>query len=216
MRKAVIVNFDGVILKNSIANKYISSSIKTYVQCKLQTTNKSIIDTFSKRVNSDYTYTEHGYSGLAEFNYHVYDSCDAKMKYNMIQMTPEETGEWYRFKEICDTHGVEVLIHTNATINWVRNFIPQEHNHTLVLCEYLENFSYVSDPSIKSTIMINFIKEKYSKAFLIDTTLNSLIVNGNSFYTRIWFDSTISCDSHILLNPGFYAINNLEQIGSII
>jgi FMN phosphatase YigB (HAD superfamily) len=228
MKKVVLVDFDGVVLRNKIASQYVTSRIKTYVERKLKTNNKTIIDMFSDKIYRDHGHTEygmakHGYkTSLAEFNYHVYDSYDAKMQYNQIQMTKDEVGEWYKFKEVCDARGADVLIFSNAPTNWIRNFIPDEDKKTLVLSEHLESFRHLSDDNILKpsktirSIVTNFVKEKdYTEAFFIDDNLNNLsMVASNPYYTRVWFNSTI--DSTVLLNSDFYAINKLDQMNDIL
>ena len=229
MKKAVLVDFDGVILRNNVANKYISSRIKTYVSRKLHTDNANIIERFAEKVYRDHGHTEqgmtkHGYvTSLTEFNYHVYDSYDAKMQYSDIVMTSEEKDEWCKFRDVCDSRGVEVLIYSNASLNWVKNFInTDDDKSTLLLCEYLESFRHTSDNILKpskmiSTIVTNFVKEKHTHAFFIDDSLNNLsMVTRNSFYTRVWFDNSIDSDSAVLLNEGLYVVNTLDKIADIL
>ena len=49
-----------MILRNNVANKYISSRIKTYVSRKLHTDNANIIERFAEKVYRDHGHTEQG------------------------------------------------------------------------------------------------------------------------------------------------------------
>jgi hypothetical protein len=216
MRKVVVVDFDGVILRNRAANQYISSRIKTYVERKLQTKNKNITDKIAGTVYRDHKYTEHGYTSMADFSYHVYNSPEAQTQYRNIQMTDEEVTQWRTFNNMCDSRDVDVLIYSNCPINWVHNFIPSGDIKTLVLCEYLESFRY-SNIKPSTSIVTNFVREKYKRAYFVDDSLSNLtMLTGNSFYTRVWFDSIVDVDKPVWLNQDFWAISKLEHIEHFI
>jgi FMN phosphatase YigB (HAD superfamily) len=227
-KNVALVDFDGVVLKNAYAKKYIDRRIKQFVKRKLNTNNKTVVEQFAKHIYCSHGHTQYGLSKhgftttLSEFNYYVYESYDAKQEYKNISLSKHEKAEWEGFQSICKQNDIDVKLFSNAPVSWLQNFISYDKS-VFDLSEYLERYRHtdaISKHMLKPTKKIAqitslFLSNKYDHYYFIDDSLRNLsMVANNRKYTGIWYNSDIGDTKEVTDN--FFILDNLNNFDTII
>ena len=108
MSKLVLLDFDGVVLRNEISNQYLSDRAKSYVSNKTNIRNVSHFanDLYVTHGHTHIGLDQHKYgSSLREFNRYMYGD---KALYAHLKMSFYEQKKWTEFKQSLDTNNIDI------------------------------------------------------------------------------------------------------------
>jgi hypothetical protein len=126
-RVVALVDFDGVVLRNPQATRYIHKKVVTYVSKKASVP-MNLAHELNNEIYNTYGHTylglkAHGLSkSLEEFNDFVYG---APEEYEHLKI-PE--GEWGVFYKKLKEAGIKVKLFSNADNRWLNTFIPYDED----------------------------------------------------------------------------------------
>jgi FMN phosphatase YigB (HAD superfamily) len=195
-QKVVLVDFDGVVLKNNTANKYISNKIETLVSKYTNVVDPGILNAFNKELYTGYGHTflglkKHGYMrSLKEFNDYVYGDTS---EYKTIKMEEEEKVEWDDFLWACKQRGYQVKLFSNADKRWICNFMDYDEDLFSVQ-DLLESFDdpYASYMLKPEKYVYHLVTHKFfqQQVIMIDDKLvnfGNVLVEPNWWYA--WYNN---------------------------
>lgn len=221
MSKLLLLDFDGVVLKNKVIERKLGKKIEKYCEDTLKIGNKKL----SRRINRD-LYLSSGHSllglrkigiprNLREFNEKIYNF-DYNTLYNEItDKNIEDIGKIVDLNQFCKYHDITLKIWSNSPKKWCRNFINYM-THELSGVDIVDNLSciYLLKPTEDSYSYIEY-KYKNNIIFFVDDKLSNFfnILNNQKWISIYYTDGEI-CENKISNN--MWMINNLSHIKNII
>lgn len=129
--KVVFIDFDGVILKNAKAQKYIVQKIENVVSSIAKVKDARIVSALNKEMYNGFGHTYIGLKrmgylcSLKEFNEYVYGNVE---EYKDLELTDEERQEWLAFEKACKESDISLKLFSNADKRWLANFIEYDQD----------------------------------------------------------------------------------------
>lgn len=230
-RNIVLVDFDGVILRNSSASSYIAKKANKYVArtCQLRHDRKSV-EQLNKQLYTAYGHTviglkHHGVdTSLRSFNQVVYENF---MDRKDLKMTEKELKDWSLFRRRMNDLDLEVKFFSNASSIWIRHFLEDDHRGLFDIQTKVE--SYMHTPMVYDTLLkpqkavydiITSMFDHQCKFYFIDDKLNNFqAVNSDPRWIKIWLNGCGETSWHLKTNKctsTFYAVDVLEHAAELI
>lgn len=231
MNNIVLVDFDGVILRNSQAHSYIKQRVNTFVKrtCRVGHDKKGL-DLLNKQWYDTYGHTvlgmrKHGFPVTHKgFNEYVYEDF---FKIKQLKMTPEELASWRRFKDSMREMDLHVKIFSNASSIWVKHFLHNEDDETHIfeiqnkMDKYIHENIYNSllkpDRSMYDMVMQMYPRKIY---YFIDDKINNFgPVACDPRWIKIWMNGCGETSWHVKktsTNSSFFAVHDLVNCGDLI
>jgi FMN phosphatase YigB (HAD superfamily) len=223
MSRVVLVDFDGVVLRNKRACCYINKRAIQYVSKKTGISNRHILDDLTTSF-----YKTHGHTHIAllknnykssydEFNHFMYDCPEAKALYNDLNLSSEELESWHTFRFFCNKNNIDVKLFSNANYTWLQHFIKDSDEELYSLTNYIHNFkkyelyNTLLKPNNNIYMLTkNHLKKKYSNAYFIDDNFyNFHTIRKDTFWTNVWLNTRVDHDN-FQLDENTHVINDLS------
>ena len=221
MSKLVLIDFDGVVLRNEISNQYLSDRAKSYVSYKTNIRNVSHFanDLYVTHGHTHIGLDRHKYaSSLREFNSYMYGD---ENLYAHLQMSFYEQKKWLEFKQSLDTNNIDIKFFSNSPSKWLEHFIKYNISDIFDFSKHIEKFS-INDkmynlmlkpqPLVYNIADIKY-GEIYSEIFFIDDKLANLHAAADTNWIKILFDASCEFEK---VDEHFYYANSLTAISERI
>lgn len=189
-KSVVLLDFDGVVTNNHIANTYVSRKIVDVVKYVTGVSDEEK----SKALNTN-LYMSHGHTwlglrnigydiSLKEFNDRVYgDTCE----YNSLCLTQQEVFSMFSLMMRSMNMDVDVMFFSNADTRWLTQFI--KWNATLyAVQDHVMSNNEVLKPTMESYSKVHeFLNHHgYQKVFFIDDKLDN-VESAPENWHKIWY-----------------------------
>ena len=220
MSKTLLLDFDGVILRNKIIERKISKSIDKYCGDILKIKNKKL----SKKVNKElYSSSGHSLLGLRkmgvpkdlkEFNEKIYNIDYKELFCEITDNNIKDIQKIIELKIFCQFYNISLKIWSNSPLIWCKNFI----NYMTSDLEGIEiinnhNCKYLLKPEKDSYEYIEN-RERSNVIFFVDDKLsNFLNVLNNQKWVSIYYTSSEVCSKNC---NNMWMINDLSYIKDIL
>jgi methionine salvage enolase-phosphatase E1 len=195
LKHVVLVDFDGVILRNKKPQEYIQKNIHMYMRKVTNISCEKTLQLYNKELYSSYGHTllglrEHGYDvTLRDFNSFVYDKgIDA------FELTNDERQEFNTFTSKMNDMGVNVQVFSNAHHRWLSNFI--KNSNTLDIRKNVDGyfdtsyFNKLLKPNMYVYDIVNNMYPKHKKIFLDDKLINFRYTISQKDWINIWVNDS--------------------------
>jgi FMN phosphatase YigB (HAD superfamily) len=203
---ALLLDMDGVILRNNTAHKHIAFRCQQYVRKITGIKNPIKVSILNKQL---YESTGHTFLGLKnlgypinldEFNEYVYDDMSIIKNINA-----KETNQLTLLKKKCEDKNIKIYIFSNAPIIWSHTILSHMNCDIPILSsEYLK-------PQIEYyNIVESIISEKI--LFVDDKLMNIMPVINRKRWTTYLFNEDINIISTNNILNNFNIINNFNTI----
>lgn len=221
MRKVVLLDFDGVVLKNHAANVQVSkrAGIYTWRATKRQLGFRQASE-LCRNVYIGYGHTVKGLqeigvsASLAEYNNFVYSTIDYK-KLREVNNTFEEVR---KLSTYCQQNDIETYMFTNAPYSWVENMLQDEYD---IISHFPDVRRYVGVSSDDEVYLkpgkhiYDAITDKFQGykqiIFVDDSASNFKPCVKNSLWTNVLY-----CTSKNKLTEKMYLTNSLEDVVELL
>ena len=228
-KNLVLVDFDGVVLRNPQASKYISNKANAYVArtCKLAPNCKSL-ESLNKELYGSYGHTviglnKHGINAsLKDFNKFMYDDVS---KYRHIVMSSEEKEAWLAFMEAMDEMDLDVRFFSNASAKWINHFMGDlVDTQTFELQHIFE--SYKNEPRYDEMLkpersIYDLVMHKYPQRiyYMLDDKLHNFqAISHDPRWVKIWMNGCNESSWMVQrkLTASFFALDKLKDASELI
>lgn len=222
----VLIDFDGVVLKNARAGQYIKNRICSYIERSTGISDKRLIESFNRELYTSHGHTliglhKHGFNvNLRDFNKYVYGDRKA---YHELELLPDELSSWNTFLSTMKDNGENVRLFSNSGIEWMTHFIGYD-NKLMEFHDWLDN-KYKCHPVYNATLkpernVYDLVMYKYPRNkfyFIDDKIANFAYVNKDSRWTKIWMNNEpYEQEGLIRLGNMFYCTKDLNEASQII
>lgn len=190
-KNVVLVDFDGVISRCPRATQIVHDRILNYVKHVTGVEQADVVRNINKQL-----YEKHGHTllGLQSMGYQVTIEDFNAFVYNDIKscnlsLTQAETFQIVSFMIQCNYNGIDVMLFSNASMNWLTNFMTWDC--TLYNVQYnIVHTKKILKPSPDTYITADaYLKEKgYDNVFFIDDKLDNLIVTPPQWHCILFRD----------------------------
>lgn len=191
-KQIALVDFDGVILKNTKPNKIILKRIENYVSQQLGIKNDKLIKSINKQLYQACNHTIYGLkvldcidTDLSTFNKNIYSNLDVEWK-----LDDNEIRNWENFYNFMYIKNIPIYIFSNAPKTWCNHFIK----------DY--NVQYIND-HISSYPPVIFPKDELLKN---DINLYQAITNKFNKHNIIFFDDNFANLKPVLKHPKWTSV----------
>lgn len=211
----VLVDFDGVIVRNRRASTYVKTRIESFVSKATGIKDPAQVSRLNEQL-----YTAHGHTlaglrrhefdaSLADFNSHVYGN---PKEYAGIGLEEEELMAWVSFYLPLKERGYDVKLFSNSSTRWMTHFI--KHDPELFdFHDHLESFqgSPIYDRLLKpGRDVYDMVTQRYPRStyvFIDDHIANFAYVNEDPRWINMWYSQPTQKASPI--NRSTYAVGSL-------
>lgn len=212
-RKLVLIDFDGVVLKNKKSARFVKIQNKKYVAKKLD-------GVYNHKQVAEELYKHHGHttfglnwmgiqSSLHEYNRHIYDNIP-----NELTMTKQETYDFEQFMNTMNQADIDVKLFSNAPVKWIQHFIAYDQS-LYAFSDHIMRFRgsrmynnlIKPNQKIYDMININYCQE-YNDVFFIDDKFINFKWKMN--WNNIWMNEKHQKEQK------YTEVNSLQQAAEII
>lgn len=225
MRKALLLDFDGVVLKHCAAHELVTNRCRRFIQNKLNIHYSNSI--------ADGLYKTYGHSVIAinkisnnkatktEFNNYVYHGVDASWFRDLQSM--EHQNHFKTVKQLVEkslNSNTELYLFSNAPSVWIetamRSYDPSGY--------FMSNISIIeSGPDLlkPNPQVYEFIEQMLKVdeiCFVEDSLINLTPLINNSKWIKVWYNDTNEESNNddnrnlFKLNDNFLVVKTLSEI----
>ena len=226
VKPLVLVDFDGVVLKNARAGQYVKNRIGSYIERHTGIRDRRLIDSLNKELYTSHGHTltglrKHGFQvTLKDFNKYLYGDRKA---YEDLELLPDEVRDWKHFLREMQENDMNVKLFSNSGIEWMTHFIGY-NSDLLEFHEWVDSnlkheqaYNQILKPERN---IYDLVKYKYPKSlyyFIDDKVSNFTYVHNDNRWMKLWMNN----DPHdqeglIKLGNMFYCINDLPRATQLI
>jgi hypothetical protein len=229
-RNLVLVDFDGVILKNQAAALHIANKAHAYVAktCRLLPDRKGV-EKLNKELYTSSGHTviglnKHGIkSSLKDFNRFVYDDV---WKYKSLQLTEDEKNAWLLFVQEMKKLQVDIRFFSNASYKWIKHFMTDDlASQDMYELQYHID-SYAHEPHydtllkperhIYENVMYRYPRRMY---YVLDDKIHNFqAISHDPRWIKVWMsgcgDSSWMVKRKI--STSFFAVDQLSDAAKLI
>jgi hypothetical protein len=212
----ILIDFDGVILKNSKASNYISKKVTNYIQWNTGIKDRKVCEALNKELYTSHGHTliglqKHGFSNThRDFNDYLYGNKDS---FSGLTLSPGEKYDWDKFLFDMRENGKNVKLFSNSGMEWMTHFIGYDAS-LFELHDVLEG-QYMLKPekNIYDSIVSLYPDNKYY--FIDDKVGNFTEVQSDTQWVKLWmYDGQM--DEPLKLGKNFYCINSFDTASQVI
>lgn len=222
----VLVDFDGVILKNARAGHYVKKRICSYIAKSTGIRDMKLIESFNRELYTSHGHTllglhKHGFNvNLKDFNNYLYGD---RQTYQYLELLPEELSSWNKFMSTMKDNGMSVKLFSNSGIEWMTHFIGYDSSllefHDWLDSNYKEHMVYNAtlkpERNVYDLLMYKYPNEKYH--FIDDKVTNFAYIDRDSRWIKIWLNNEPYDEPGIIrLGNLFYCLKDLEEASQVI
>lgn len=221
MKKAVLLDFDGVVLKSHAASSHVASRCSQYTKKFINVRNPIKTSEINMHLYKSHGHTLLGLQklGFADatihgFNSFVYDSLDYHTLFKGVRDTHNKDADaMYYFVDKMTQRDMHVMIFSNAPPKWCSTILDK-------LCPGLGDLECISTTSRYLKPQKQCYQETeslmrgkgFDKFFFIDDSmLNFQPVNGNGSWTKFLFSQEPQ-EHPIAFKDQFYMVSSLHQV----
>lgn len=220
MSKTLLLDFDGVILKNKVIERKLSRKIERYCGDTLKIDNKRL----SRKMNRE-LYLSSGHSllglkkigvpqSLKQFNEKIYNFNYNELYENITDENIEDIRKIIDLKLFCQSQDISLKIWSNSPSQWCRSLINYM-THELSGMEIVDNQNciYLLKPEKDSYEYIEY-KCRGDIIFFVDDKLSNFFnVLNNRKWVSIYYTSEEECEKNC---NNMWTINDLSHIKDIL
>ena len=231
-RRIVLVDFDGVVLKNKTAGNYIKTKVERFVQKVTPIKDPKLAEIYNKEL-----YTSHGHTliglrkhgcdvSLTEFNEYVYGDTRC---YSDLIMEDNELKEWRLFCDNIKNCNYEIKLFSNSGTEWMSHFLKNDVDTDLLEFQnYLDKYRY--QPIYNSLLkpkreIYDLFMSYYTKSsyyFIDDKISNFEYIQYDPRWIKIWFTCSDgwgrsgSGRGILQLSEKYYAVSSLYDVSLLL
>jgi hypothetical protein len=215
----VLVDFDGVVLKNTKASKYVGARVSEYMKKVTGVRDSQLIDILNKEL-----YTSHGHTllGLKKHNFtspQVNYKCFNKFLYGDrtsymdLHLTEEEKANWNKFTWEMKENNVKVRLFSNAGTEWMTHFIGYDEE-LFQLHEWATHYQFLK-PHKEIYDLITTMYPYSTYHFIDDKVANFQYTQSNPNWYNLWmYNHPISFP--VKLHDNFHCVSSLNDASYLI
>jgi FMN phosphatase YigB (HAD superfamily) len=227
MKRVLLLDYDGVILRNSHANNLIAQRAGYYTRYVSSVHNKFMVDA---KVSQDLCYNlykgfghtllgidavgfHHKDVSLKSYNGFVYSHVD----YNELTNANNDMADVHSVFTTCKKNNIDVFVFSNSPKVWIQNTLKKQQ-HILHHVEDIRDVLGVDDddalmlkPLPKIYDMIDDLFKEREIVFVDDSACNLQYTLTKSNWTNVLY-----CGLNCTTSKNMHMINNLARLHDII
>ena len=216
-RKVVLLDFDGVVLKNHPIHRTVGMKCRTYLQKYVPIRDPIKASELNRHL---YESTGHTLTGLKElgypvsineFNNYVYDNIDYSQLKDLKQTNKSDIDDFRKLKHWCKTNEIKSYIFSNAPWQWCDTILKRMGENDI---DVLNTFCLLK-PNGKLYDAVEHLFPDHKFYFIDDKMSNLVPVMPRKNWIKILM-SYDKQDSHIRINEDTYIISYLNDCIEII
>lgn len=194
-----LLDFDGVILRNTASKKFIQQRVNTYFANKLPNVPPKLLHALNHEMYSSYGHSHIGLkefripSSIIEFNNFIYSDIPSNLKW-----TSEEQKDWTSFYSYMNECDIPIYIFSNAPKEWCQHFI-NFNNYKVQFIQ--DEVPFMKHPQLSEEMVkprkgiYDLLKMKFARKkviFMDDKLCNLQPSVGDPRWINVWIhaDST--------------------------
>lgn len=214
-RKIALVDFDGVVLRNTQAQRYMMERVEGFVEKRMRFRNPKMLQKFNAELYQTYGHTLIGLrnmgvnASLKEFNQYLYTDIDPT-----LMLTKEEKIQWDIFYHMMMYLGIPIYFFSNASREWCAHFVdPNVYKVGFVQDEWNGLHDDMRIQLLKPDEMVyTMMKTQYPKAHFLyweDKLVNFKHITNDPQWTKIWVNGGASFPARCLAN-GLWTVPSID------
>lgn len=227
-RHLILVDFDGVIVKNRAAGSYVKHKIEKFVQKVTPIKDPKLAEIYNKEL-----YTSHGHTllglrkhgcdvSLAEFNKYLYGDTRC---YSDLKMDDKEMNEWRTFRDEMKKKGYELKLFSNSGKQWMSHFLKDDADADSDLFEFHDFLDKFRDEPIYDSLLkprreiYDMIMSNYKKSvyyFIDDKVTNFAYIQNDPRWIKLWLTNYDSSDHLRKIGDRYYATSSLSDVSLLL
>lgn len=216
MRRIALVDFDGVVLRNSQAQKFIHQRVDTFMQRQFPHVPKDVVKSLNTELYQGHGHTFLGLKKLGvdirlrDFNDYLYGELDTSLSF-----TEEERTAWDRFYNKMNEKSIEVFMFSNANKAWCQHFI-QFKNYDV---KYVEDEWHFFHNTIRETLLkpektiYDFIHRQFPNTRIYyweDKLINFQHCMQDERWMKLWVQP--NCSQPVEISKNLWATPSIDVI----
>lgn len=215
MSSLVLVDFDGVVLKNSKAVNYVQKKVVSYIQWNTGIKDRKVVEALNKELYTSHGHTvtglrKHGFPGtLRDFNDYLYGNKDA---FAGLALTSQERYDWDKFLFDMREDGKDVKLFSNSGIEWMIHFLGYDAR-LLEFHDITEGENMLKpEKSMYDSVMSLYPRDKYY--FIDDKIVNFTEVQGDPRWVKLWMCTGVN--GQLTLGKDFHCVDSFDTASHLI
>jgi FMN phosphatase YigB (HAD superfamily) len=226
-KKVLLLDYDGVVLRNNVANKLVSKRAGLYTRNIISIKNNFLVDNKASNDLCFNLYKGYGHTllglnavglnqqnvSLKNYNNFVYSQID----YDELRLTNNDMNDVKQIVDFCLNKNINLYMFSNSPKYWIQQTLGKEKN----LTRYIIDIRDVLNVSDNDTTML---KPKPSIYDLIDEMfkdtnivfLDDSACNFQCTLTRPNWTNVLYCGVNCKPSKNMHMINELDKIQEIL
>ena len=215
-KSLVLVDFDGVVIKNSKAANYVQKKVVNYIQWHTGIKDRKVVEALNKELYTSHGHTvtglrKHGFPGtLRDFNDYLYGNRDT---YAGLALTPQERYDWDKFLFDMREDGKDVKLFSNSGIEWMIHFLGYDAR-LLEFHDIIEGENMLKpEKNMYDSVMSLYPRDKYY--FIDDKIVNFTEVQGDPRWVKLWMYNGGEVNQ-LTLGKNFHCVDSFDTASRVI
>lgn len=218
MRKLILLDFDGVILKRHPLLKQVSYKCQQYTKKYTRLTNPVHIKDLNEQLYSSTGHTLLGLQKLGfpatidEFNSYVYGLLNYATLFKHDEELEHQGESFKTFLEHCQYHNIDVRIFSNAPDIWVKAFVNNMTRNTI----NVQTLSDITSCHLKPThTCYNMVEKQFRTQdiiFVDDKLANLMPVMNRSRWRTYLYGQNTQYNKYIPITNKIIMIDDLQEL----